>query len=136
MKIWILLGMLSVYGSMSGQKDSLNCVVYYDSLSKGEVYRFVDSMPEPVGGKMALMQAITKKLSYKPDCEYVCGRLYLGFIVEPDSSTSSYRMVRDCKCILSAEAIEALKKLRWVPGSCGGKPVPVYMVLPVNVHPK
>lgn len=127
--------MLFAYGSVQSQ-DTKECVTFLDSITKREVYRFTDSMPEPVGGKMALMQAITKKLSYKPDCEYVCGRLYLGFIVEPDSSTSSYRMVRDCKCILSADAIEALKKLKWVPGTCSGKLVPVYMVLPVNVHPK
>ena len=61
------------------------------------------------------------------------GRVVASFVVEPDGTVSSVRIIRSPDPILSREVVRVLAESpKWTPGSKGGEPVRVKYTLPVD----
>lgn len=103
--------------------------------SKEVAYTFVEVMPEYPGGYENLNKFIEKNLIYPESAKraQIEGKVMVGFVVERDGSLSNFRIIagKDDSC--NEEAIRLCKMMgKWIPGTQGGKPVRVNMVVPIS----
>lgn len=97
-----------------------------------EVFEAVEESPSYPGGDSARQAFIVKNLVY-PDSSIKYqrqGKVYVKFVVEPDSSVSKVHSVKSFDKESAAEAVRVTKMMRWIPGKQRGKAVRVYVVMP------
>ena len=94
------------------------------------VMDFVDEMPEIQGGLAAYYIHIEyPKEAIKRGIE---GRLTLGFVVEPDGSTSNVHIMNSLHPLCDSAAVQALRQTSFIPGLHQGESRRVRMRLPVK----
>ena len=102
---------------------------------ENDVYQIVQEMPKFPGGDKELFQFVADHIKYpeeakKADTE---GRVYVGFIVEPDGSLSDFKVLRGIGHGCDEEALRVVKSMpKWQPGMHRGKAVRVQYLVPVN----
>ena len=102
---------------------------------KNEVYQIVEQMPEFPNGHEALMQYIAEQVKYPAEAKKAgaYGRVFIGFIVEPDGSLSGFKVLRGIGYGCDEEALRVAKSMpKWQPGMHRGKAVRVQYLVPVN----
>lgn len=111
---------------------------FYGRDSMG-VYTFVNDNPEFPGGDDALVEHIRKNTRY-PESERnnkTYKRVLVRFVVNPDGSVVSPKILSSAGPAFDAEAIRVVKTLpKFIPGKQDGKPVPVFFNIPINFVPK
>ena len=108
-----------------------------DPVDKGEPFAIVDQMPEFPGGQEALDKYIQENLrcgeminKYQVDA---VGRIFVGFIIEPDGSITNVRVIRGIYKHYDEEAIRVVESMpKWKPGMQKGKPVRVSYMIPIH----
>lgn len=97
--------------------------------------RFVEKMPEFIGGMEALYAFLRENLVYPEVARNsgIQGTVLIEFVVERDGSISNVKTVVPLFPECDTEAIRVIKKLpKWKPGEQMGKPVRVFFNLPVR----
>ena len=105
------------------------------AVDEGEPYMIVEQMPEFPGGEEAMMQYIAEQVKYPAEAKKAgaYGRVFIGFIVEPDGSLSDYKVLRGIGYGCDEEALRVVKSMpKWQPGMHRGKAVRVQYLVPVN----
>ena len=100
-----------------------------------DVYQIVEQMPEFPNGQEALMLYIAKQVKYPAEAKKAGaqGRVFIGFIVEPDGSLSDFKVLRGIGYGCDEEALRVVKSMpKWQPGMHRGKAVRVQYLVPVN----
>lgn len=100
-----------------------------------DVYQIVEQMPEFPNGQEALMLYIAKQVKYPAEAKKAgaYGRVFIGFIVEPDGSLSDFKVLRGIGYGCDEEALRVVKSMpKWQPGMHRGKAVRVQYLVPVN----
>ena len=100
-----------------------------------DVYQIVEQMPEFPNGQEALMLYIAKQVKYPAEAKKAGaqGRVFIGFIVEPDGSLSDFKVLRGIGHGCDEEALRVVKSMpKWKPGMQRGKAVRVQYLVPVN----
>ena len=100
-----------------------------------DVYQIVEQMPEFPNGQEALMLYIAKQVKYPAEAKKAgaYGRVFIGFIVEPDGSLSDFKVLRGIGFGCDEEALRVVKSMpKWQPGMQRGKAVRVKYLVPVN----
>ncbi len=126
-------------GSINYEKPSFKVItmklhsgreVYKDS-----IYFVADKKPEYPGGDIALLQYLSNNIIYPEAAKEkkISGRVYVNFIVQRDGSASHVKIIRGIGGGCDEEAIRVIKNLQgWKPGIKNGKPVRVFMNIPVK----
>ena len=99
------------------------------------VYQVVDEMPVYPGGDAALLKYLAKNTTYPVDAKEkgIQGKVVARFCVNTDGSISKVTVVKAASPELDMEAIRVVKTLpAFQPGKQGGKPVPVWYMVPIN----
>lgn len=100
--------------------------------SAGEdgVFVVVEQMPELIGG----LAAVAEHITYTPIAKRagVEGRVFLQFVVSKEGIPENIRVTRGIGAGLDEAAVEAVSKIRFIPGRQRGEAVPVKMSLPVT----
>ncbi|MGV3599402.1 MAG: energy transducer TonB [Bacteroidota bacterium] len=104
------------------------------------VFVVAEQMPEFIGGVMAFHTFVAKNIVY-PEIAVemgIEGTVYLGFIVNKDSSISNLKVLKTVDESLSKEAIRVLKLTdkMWKPGKQNGNLVRVEMRIPIKIRLK
>ena len=89
----------------------------------------VDKLPFPVGG----VEAIAKQLKY-PDTarkDSVQGVVYVEATVDIEGNVTKAIAQKGVRDDLNAAAVEAIKKVKFIPGTHEGKPVEAIVTIPV-----
>ncbi len=110
-------------------------VVGYESAEADNVFDVVEQMPEFPGGTTELMKYLSQNLKYPKEAEAANeqGRVIVTFIVEPDGTPTSARMVQSVSPLLDAEALRVVQTMpKWTPGMQNGKTVRVKYTVPVS----
>ena len=84
-----------------------------------DVYQIVEQMPEFPNGQEALMLYIAKQVKYPAEAKKAGaqGRVFIGFIVEPDGSLSDFKVLRGIGHGCDEEALRVVKSMpKWKPG--------------------
>jgi len=100
-----------------------------------DVYQIVEQMPEFPNGQETLMQYIAEQVKYPAEAKKAGaqGRVFIGFIVEPDGSLSDFKVLRGIGYGCDEEALRVAKSMpKWQPGMQRGKAVRVKYLVPVN----
>ncbi|MBR6931401.1 MAG: energy transducer TonB [Bacteroidales bacterium] len=105
------------------------------AVDEGEPYMIVEQMPEFPDGEEAMMQYIAEQVKYPAEAKKAgaYGRVFIGFIVEPDGSLSDIKVLRGMGYGCDEEALRVVKSMpKWQPGMHRGKAVRVQYLVPVN----
>jgi len=100
-----------------------------------EPFVIVEKMPSFPGGEVALMKFIAGHIKYPAAAREagISGTVYLSFIVEPDGSISTVKVLRGIDGGCTEEALRVLSLMPvWEPGRQRQKPVRVKLNLPVR----
>ena len=100
-----------------------------------EIFQIVEEMPSYPGGEGKLMEYVAKNIKYPQIAREtgIQGRVFVGFVVEPDGSVSNEKVLRGIGCGCDEEAMRVVKSMpKWKPGKQRGKAVRVSYMLPVN----
>lgn len=97
-----------------------------------EIFVVVEQMPELIGG----LASLTDVLQY-PDVARkagISGTVIVQIVVDPEGMPRDPVVLRSASALLDGAAVEAVLKLRFVPGKQRGRPVPVRMAFPVRFN--
>ena len=100
-----------------------------------EIFQIVEEMPAYPGGDAKLMEYVAKNIKYPQIAREtgIQGRVFVGFVVEPDGSVSNVKVLRGIGGGCDEEAMRVVKNMpKWKPGKQRGKAVRVSYMLPVN----
>ena len=104
--------------------------VVEEEVSETEIFQIVEEMPSFPGGEGKLMEYVAKNIKYPQIARE--GRVFVGFVVEPDGSISNVKLLRGIGGGCDEEAMRVIKSLpKWKPGKQRGKPVRVSYQIPV-----
>ena len=99
-----------------------------------EILQIVEEMPSYPGGERALLEYVAKNIKYPQIAREtgIQGRVFVGFVVEPDGSVSNVKILRGIGGGCDEEAMRVIKSLpKWKPGKQRGKAVRVSYQIPV-----
>ena len=108
--------------------------VVEEEVSETEIFQIVEEMPSFPGGEGKLMEYVAKNIKYPQIAREtgIQGRVFVGFVVEPDGSISNVKLLRGIGGGCDEEAMRVIKSLpKWKPGKQRGKPVRVSYQIPV-----
>ena len=108
--------------------------VVEEEVSETEIFQIVEEMPSFPGGEGKLMEFVAKNIKYPQIAREtgIQGRVFVGFVVEPDGSISNVKLLRGIGGGCDEEAMRVIKSLpKWKPGKQRGKPVRVSYQIPV-----
>ena len=108
--------------------------VVEDEFVEQEIFQIVEEMPSFPGGEGNLMEYVAKNIKYPQIAREtgIQGRVFVGFVVEPDGSISNVKLLRGIGGGCDEEAMRVIKSLpKWKPGKQRGKPVRVSYQIPV-----
>lgn len=100
------------------------------------IYLWVDTMPQYPGGQEALKRFIAEEVSKTELPTIECalqGAVYIRFVVRFDGTVGRIEVRRGIDPMLDSVAVDIIKKLpRFEPGIKNGKPVNVWIIVPVR----
>ena len=106
-----------------------------EEVQEQEIFQIVEEMPAYPGGDEKLMEYVAKNITYPQIAREtgIQGRVFVGFVVEPDGSVSNVKVLRGIGGGCDEEAMRVVKSMpKWKPGKQRGKAVRVSYMLPVN----
>ena len=134
-RTWFLILMLVLFCSSISYAAGSSV----DKSEDDEIYLKVDKKPEFPGGQDSLDKYIKENMRYgemisKYQADAI-GRIFVNFIVEPDGSITSVKVIRGIYEHYDEEAVRVVKSMpKWQPGKQNGKPVRVSYIIPVVFH--
>ena len=108
--------------------------VVEEEVVEQEIFQIVEEMPSFPGGEAKLMEYVAKNIKYPQIAREtgIQGRVFVGFVVEPDGSISNVKLLRGIGGGCDEEAMRVIKSLpKWKPGKQRGKAVHVSYQIPV-----
>jgi protein TonB len=108
--------------------------VVEEEVVEQEIFQIVEEMPSFPGGEGKLMEYVAKNIKYPQIAREtgIQGRVFVGFVVEPDGSISNVKLLRGIGGGCDEEAMRVIKSLpKWKPGKQRGKAVRVSYQIPV-----
>lgn len=123
------------------QDEAIDDVVYEDMPMEmeeeeaDEIFQIVQNQPEPVGGLAAFYQYVADELNYPVAASRlnVTGVVYVRFVVEKDGRITDVQVIKGIGAGCDEEAIRVIESApAWIPGKQRGRPVRVYMTVPIR----
>ena len=97
--------------------------------------RFVEEMPEPIGGFENMYAFLHSNLRYPEVARNngISGQVFIEFVVERDGSISGVKVIAGVYPELDQEAVRVVKLLpKWKPGKQMGKTVRTFYNIPIR----
>lgn len=128
-----------IEGNTGGNGTGTNNNVYgLDSVTEAtKPFLIVTEMPEFPGGQEEMIKFIQSRMNYPVRAieAHISGVCYIRFVVNSDGHITNVEVIKsvpDCpECDEEAKRVVESMPL-WKPGRQNGKPVPVYMQIPVR----
>lgn len=105
------------------------------TITSEPIFEVVEKMPKFPGGMQALMKYLDENINYPETAkaQKIEGRVFVQFVVNPDGSVGSTKVLQGITPALDAEAIRVISSMpKWNPGTQRGKNVRVRYTLPVS----
>jgi len=100
-----------------------------------DVLRFVEEMPEPIGGFDSMYNFISSELNFlEIDRDHlISGKAFVEFIVEKDGSISNVQVLTSDNPDVNYEVIRVVKMMPpWKPGKQNGELVRCFYTIPIK----
>jgi hypothetical protein len=118
------------------QKRTIKCRGFQDTLLQKFVYRVVDQPPVIVGGMETLYKKLAKFFKYPKGASDYNGKVQVAFVIEPNGKIDGKRTIYDPsgkEHLFSKQIFSIIDHIKWQPGRCDKKVVPVLYILPVTI---
>ena len=115
-------------------EDYIAPEVVEEEVVETEIFQIVEEMPQFPGGEAKLLEYVATHIKYPQIAREtgIQGRVFVGFVVEPDGSVSNVKILRGIGGGCDEEAMRVIKSLpKWKPGKQRGKAVRVSYQIPV-----
>jgi protein TonB len=103
---------------------------------EGEIFSYVDTVPEFVGGRDALLQFLTTNMEFPPKATksgVKKGKVYVEFIVKADGTIANITINKTTDDLFNKEAIRLITIMpAWKSGVLNGKHVNTRYILPIK----
>ena len=103
---------------------------------KEEIFSFVDTVPEFVGGREALIQFLTTNMEFPSKATkkgVKKGKVYVEFVVKKDGNIVNAKISKTSDEVFNKEAIRLVELMpTWNPGHLNGKSVNTRTMLPIK----
>lgn len=99
-----------------------------------EIFTIVEQKPEPVGGMAAFYKYVAETIEYPnlAKTNNISGKVYVRFVVNKTGEISNVEVLKGIGGGCDEEAVRVIKSAaNWTPGRQRGKPVKVYMSVPI-----
>ena len=119
----------------SGSKENVRATEEPISESDREPFVVVEEMPTFPGGDVALLKYIGMNTHYPESAKQhnIQGRVIIRFCVTEKGGISKISVLKGVSSELDEEALRVVKTLpEFKPGKQGGKPVPVWYMVPIT----
>jgi TonB family protein len=103
--------------------------------STDKVYKYVEDMPQYPGGQDAIVDFISKNLTYPESAKTAKteGRVMISFVVKEDGTLENKKVILSLSEDCDKECIRVINAMpKWTPGKLEGKPVNVEIVIPFS----
>ncbi|MBQ9186795.1 MAG: energy transducer TonB [Prevotella sp.] len=136
-KIWIIIVLAGVLSCLTATAQE-TLIPYRPGcgpVDEEKVYDVVEQMPSFPGGPAAMMDFISRTITYPVSAlkQNLQGRVIVTFVVERDGSLSHAKVVKSVAPDMDKEALRVVKKMpRWIPGQQNGCKVKVKYTVPVT----
>jgi protein TonB len=100
-----------------------------------EIFLIVEELPVPQGGMSSFYQYVSDNIKYPDQARRmeISGMVFLQFVVEKDGDLTDVKVVKGIGAGCDAEAKRVLESApSWKPGKQRGRPVRVYMTVPIR----
>lgn len=97
--------------------------------------RFVEEMPEFVGGVDSLYAFLGRTIRYPANARAngISGQVFIEFVVEKDGSINEAKVLVGVDPELDTEALRAVKTMpKWKPGKNNGEPIRCFFNIPIK----
>jgi len=97
--------------------------------------RYVEDMPEPVGGFDAMYAFLQENLRYPANArdKGIGGQVFVEFVIEKDGSVTNVKILTGVDPELDAESVRVVSMMpKWKPGKQNGKPVRTFYQIPIR----
>jgi protein TonB len=106
-----------------------------EEVKEAEIFTVVEELPEFPGGDEARMKFLKDNLEYPRIAREAGleGKVYVGFVVEPDGRLTNFKVLRGRAPSLDEEALRVAKLMpKWKAGKQRGKAVRVQYQMPIT----
>lgn len=111
------------------------CRIGKDTLTGRRLYLEGEIGPECEGGTAAWLRHLNKTLDIrKLPTDEIRTSYIIAFIVEKDGTIRGERSVDGPPNDITKQLFAAARTIRWIPGKCHGKNVPMLLKLPVFIE--
>jgi len=138
MRVILILLFFKTLTSFGQAKDN-SCIAKLDTLTGRDIYTVAEKMPAPEGGMSHLSKEILRKIRYPSSLRdhSIESKIYVAFVVGDDGKISGKRTLLNIRGTnMADQVLEVVDDVKWYPGTCGGKNVPVLVRLPFIVDVK
>jgi Ca-activated chloride channel family protein len=109
----------------------------FDTLNDEEIFYVNTEKPaEFTGGEQVLQAFLLSNLKYPKEVaeKGITGTVVIQFTVNPDGTLSDIKIIKGVDPLLDQEALRVIRLTsgKWKPGTHGGKPVKMTMIIPVK----
>jgi len=111
-------------------KSAFDVTVSSNKFNESEYFTAVESMPEIVGG----IASLAKNIKYPEEAKTngIQGRVFVKAYVDEKGNVTNVELIKGIGYGCDEAAINAVKKLHFIPGKQNGKPVKVQVSIPVS----
>lgn len=99
-----------------------------------EIFDMVEDAPEPIGGIKSFYTYVSEHMKYPSKAleMEIQGKVFIKFVVDKDGSLMNVVVLKGIGGGCDEEAVKVVQNApKWKPGKQRGRPVKVYMVLPI-----
>jgi protein TonB len=99
-----------------------------------EIFTIVEQKPEPVGGMSAFYKYVSETIGYPAIAKRtnIQGKVYVRFVISKTGDISNVEVLKGIGGGCDEEAVRVIENApKWIPGRQRGKPVKVYMSVPI-----
>lgn len=100
-----------------------------------EIFQIVEDAPAYPGGVSAFYRYVSENIHYPEQALRigVSGKVFVKFVVEKDGRPSQVEVLKGIGAGCDEEAVRVIQNSpKWIPGKQRGRPVRVYMTLPIH----
>lgn len=101
-----------------------------------DISEVLAELPEFPGGDAEMFKFISTNLNAPPEAAdmAISGKVICGCVIEKDGSINIVEIVRPLHNSIDAEVVRVVKRMpKWKAGKKEGKPVRVYVIVPMNI---
>ncbi len=130
----LFVSLISFTSIAQEQDEPIEKIVYPEEIGADGPFAIVEDMPTFTGGLAGFYKYMSENMKYPKQAKKkgIQGKVFVKFMVGKDGEISNVQLLKGIGAGCDQEALNTIKKSpRWIAGRQKGKPVKVWMTIPI-----